>query len=307
MNLDFLWWLTLGVLIGFVAEWIWDWIWFRRRRQVVSVDVETQVSVLRSERDRLAADLRACGDRRAVLESDLKTAQGTLQTVQDELGSLRTRVAGLSQENDQLRAELATLRAGSGAQSGAQGQTLVAKQVGAADATGEVAELRAYNLALYDELAATRMALGRFAGNKGDPLIDIKGIGPLYQDRLYEAGIVTFEQVAAMHPDRLRAIVDPETTFELDTESWREQARQLARLPSRDPLIDINGIGPVYEQRLLNAGVTSFEQLASMSEAQIRAIIKPEAWQNVDIAAWIAEAKVLAQQVRDGTYRKGRY
>ncbi len=213
----------------------------------------------------------------------------------------------MSEENEQLRAELATLRAGSGAQSGAQGQTLVAKQVGAADATGEVAELRAYNLALYDELAATRMALGRFAGNKGDPLIDIKGIGPLYQDRLYEAGIVTFEQVAAMHPDRLRAIVDPETTFELDTESWREQARQLARLPSRDPLIDINGIGPVYEQRLLNAGVTSFEQLASMSEAQIRAIIKPEAWQNVDIAAWIAEAKVLAQQVRDGTYRKGRY
>jgi predicted flap endonuclease-1-like 5' DNA nuclease len=307
MNLIYLWWLTLGVLIGFVAEWIWDWIWFRRRRQVVSVDVETQVSALRGERDRLAADLRACGDRRAALESELKTAQGSLQTVQDELGGLRARVATLSEDNDRLRAELAALRAASSAPASAQGQTLAARQVGAADEMSEVAALREYNLTLYDELAATRLALGRFAGSNGDPLIDIKGIGPVYQNRLYEAGIVTFEQVAATHPDRLRAIVDPETTFELDVESWREQARQMAHLPSRDPLIDINGIGPVYEQRLLNAGVTSFEQLASMTEAQIRAIIRPEAWQNVDIPAWIAEAKVLAQQVRDGTYRKGRY
>lgn len=307
MNLIYLWWLTLGALIGFVAEWIWDWIWFRRRRQVVSVDVETQVTALRGERDRLAADLRACGDQRAALETELKAAQGALKTVQDELGGLRTRVAALSEENDQLRAELAALRAAASAPSSDQGQTLAAKQVGAADETSEVAALREYNLALYDELAATRLALGRFAGSKGDPLIDIKGIGPVYQDRLYAAGIVTFEQVAATHPDRLRAIVDPETTFDLDIESWHEQARKLAHLPSRDPLIDINGIGPVYEQRLLNAGVTSFEQLASMTEAQIRAIIKPEAWQNVDIPSWIAEAKVLAQQVRDGTYRKGRY
>ncbi|MCS6880808.1 MAG: helix-hairpin-helix domain-containing protein [Oscillochloridaceae bacterium] len=306
MNLIYLWWLTLGVLIGFVAEWIWDWIWFRRRRQVVSVDVETQVNALRGERDKLAADLRACGDRRAALESELKTAQGTLQTVQDELGSLRTRVATLSQENDQLRAELAALRAAASAPASAQGQTLMAKQVGTADETTDVAMLREYNLALHDELAATRLALGRLAGSKGDPLTDIRGIGPAYQERLYAAGVLTFEQVAATHPDRLRAIADPETTTELDTEAWREQARQLAHLPGRDPLIDINGIGPVYEQRLLNAGVTSFEQLASMTEEQIRAIIKPEAWQNVDIPAWIAEAKVFAQQVRDGTYRKGR-
>ncbi|NWF79979.1 MAG: hypothetical protein HXY37_08005 [Chloroflexi bacterium] len=307
MNLIFLWWLTLGALIGFVAAWIWDWLWFRRRRQIVSLEVETQLAKIQGERDRLAGELRACGDRRAALEGELKTAQGSLKVAQDELGGLRAQLAALNAENERLRVELEQARSAGVSLDATAGQHLAAQQVGGADENAVVASLREYNLALHDELEATRLAVGRFAGTNGDPLIDIDGIGPVYQERLYKAGVVTFAQVAAMHPDRLRAIVAPNAVFELDTESWREQARQLAKLPARDPLIDILGVGPVYEQRLLNAGVTSFAQLASMSEAEIRAIIRPEPWQNVDIPAWIAEAKVLAQQVRDGTYRKGEY
>jgi hypothetical protein len=37
----------------------------------------------------------------------------------------------------------------------------------------------------------------------------------------------------------------------------------------------------------------------------VRAIIKPESWQNIDPEAWLAEAKIFAGQVRDGTYRRG--
>ena len=43
MNLIYLWWLTLGALIGFLAEWIWDWIWFRGRRQALTTEIETRV------------------------------------------------------------------------------------------------------------------------------------------------------------------------------------------------------------------------------------------------------------------------
>ncbi len=78
MNPIFLWWLTLGAVIGFAAEWIWDWIWFRGRRRGVSVEAETQIFGLQGERDKLALELKTCGDRRVALEGELATARGQL-------------------------------------------------------------------------------------------------------------------------------------------------------------------------------------------------------------------------------------
>lgn len=298
MDPIFLWWLTLGALIGFVLAWIWDWLWFRARRRVVSTEVDTQLSTLAGERDRLAADLRTCGDRRTALEGELTTARG-------ELAGLRSRIGELEGVNAQLRADLDA--ASTGATLGAAALDLTADGAGASEDSGLVSELRSYNLAMHDELDATRRTLARFAAGRGDPLIDIDGIGPVYQNKLYDAGVVSFDQLAAMHPDRVRSLVAPNAAFELDTGGWIEQARRMAGSPLRDPLIDINGIGPVYEQRLLNAGVTTFKQLAELSPDEIRAIINPEGWQNIDPESWIAEARALAAQVAAGTYRKGEY
>jgi predicted flap endonuclease-1-like 5' DNA nuclease len=312
MNPIFLWWLTLGALIGFVAEWLWDWFWFRARRQAVSTDVETQVSTLRGERDRLSTELKVCGERRLALEGDLTTARGRLAELEGyrvrvgELEPLAARVDELSAENTSLRAELDAARLPGVDLSSGAGESLAAREVGG-DEMGTVASLREYNMAMYDELEASRRALSRFAAGRGDPLIDIDGIGPVYQQKLYDAGVVSFDQVAAMHPERLRSVVAPNAVFNLDTTPWIEEARRFGGRPVRDPLIDINGIGPVYEQKLLNAGVTSFEQLAAMSVDEIRAVIAPEAWQSIDPEAWVAEARMLAKQVRDGSYRKGRY
>ncbi len=111
-----------------------------------------------------------------------------------------------------------------------------------------------------------------------------------------------------MSPDRVHAlIVAPNAVGDVETASWIVEAQRLAGRPQRDPLIDIFGVGPVYEQRLLDAGLFTFEQVGQMTVEELRAIIKPKAWQNADFAAWIDEARLLAQQVRDGTYRKGRY
>ncbi|HMQ31986.1 MAG TPA: helix-hairpin-helix domain-containing protein [Chloroflexaceae bacterium] len=335
MDLINLWWLCLGALIGWLVQWAWDWAWFRGRRRVVSVDVETQVSTLRAEREQLAADLRACGDRRVALEGEvaalkargaeyegLRARVGELEPLSArveelaaenaQLGGLRARVGeleplsarveALAEENARLRAELEAAPAPRGAELalGASGQ-------GAVGDPEVLASLREYNVSMYDELDATRRALARYAAGRGDPLIDIDGIGPVYQQKLYEQGVVTFDQLATMHPDRLRSLVAPNAVFALDTQPWIEQARRLSGQPARDPLIDINGVGPVYEQRLLNAGVTSFEQLAAMTAEEIRAIIRPEPWQLFEPEKWIAEARELARQVRAGTYQKGEY
>ncbi len=63
-----------------------------------------------------------------------------------------------------------------------------------------------------------------------DRLTDIRGIGPVYAGKLYEAGIQTFEQLAQMTPDDLYRLIDqPQWRMRsIDAESWIEQAAQRA-------------------------------------------------------------------------------
>lgn len=63
-----------------------------------------------------------------------------------------------------------------------------------------------------------------------DRLTDIKGIGPVYAGKLYEAGVQTFKQLAAMTPEELYALIsEPAWRMRsIDAENWIEQARHLA-------------------------------------------------------------------------------
>ncbi|MCL4295638.1 MAG: DUF4332 domain-containing protein [Anaerolineae bacterium] len=141
-----------------------------------------------------------------------------------------------------------------------------------------------------------------------DPLEDIVGIGENYARRLNRAGIYTFAQLASLSPERIEQIAEVEEPQMIDARSWVAQARGFAfkktqttrALGSRavpqdeDPLVDIDGIGPVYAERLKRAGIVSFWQLASMTPEQVREIIGPEEWQKIDAASWIAQARAMA-------------
>lgn len=63
-----------------------------------------------------------------------------------------------------------------------------------------------------------------------DRLTDIRGIGPVYASKLYEAGIQTYRQLASLTPDELYALMDvPKWRLKsVDGPSWIEQAKQLA-------------------------------------------------------------------------------
>ena len=57
----------------------------------------------------------------------------------------------------------------------------------------------------------------------------------------------------------------------------------------------INGIGPVFAQRLDEAGVRSFADLVAQAPARLREIVEAKYWQAVDPESWIAEARQYAQ------------
>lgn len=63
-----------------------------------------------------------------------------------------------------------------------------------------------------------------------DRLTDIKGIGPVYAGKLYEAGIQTFRQLAAMTPEEVYTLIgEPKWRMRsIDARHWIEQARHLA-------------------------------------------------------------------------------
>ncbi len=69
------------------------------------------------------------------------------------------------------------------------------------------------------------------------------------------------------------------------------------RSPRRDDLKVIKGIGEVFEEKLFEAGITTYGALAGTSAEEIAAIIQPADWQNYDFYDWIRQASELAQKV----------
>lgn len=78
---------------------------------------------------------------------------------------------------------------------------------------------------------ADRSAVGEVAKPSApalDDLTRIRGIGPVYQRRLREAGIRTFRQLAQTPPEKLREIVAAANWQKVEPERWVEEAARLA-------------------------------------------------------------------------------
>jgi predicted flap endonuclease-1-like 5' DNA nuclease len=136
-----------------------------------------------------------------------------------------------------------------------------------------------------------------------DDLAKIKGVGHAYKQRLYQAGIYTWRQVAETDVETLRAAA--RANQGANVEEWPAQARALAEKygrqdatytgPPPDDLTRIRGIGPVNEEALYRAGICTFEQLANASPQELRSLLPPPvAGEEPDIEDWIRQAAKLA-------------
>jgi predicted flap endonuclease-1-like 5' DNA nuclease len=62
-----------------------------------------------------------------------------------------------------------------------------------------------------------------------DDLTRIKGIGPVFQWKLRDAGFNTYKQLAGANPDQLRRMLDIKSWQRVNVEYWIEQARDWAQ------------------------------------------------------------------------------
>lgn len=76
----------------------------------------------------------------------------------------------------------------------------------------------------------------------------------------------------------------------------RAKTKQPVAAPQQDQLEQVKGIGAVFAQRLHEAGVHTFKQLAELSPEQVREIVQALEWQKIDPESWIAQAKALGSE-----------
>lgn len=143
---------------------------------------------------------------------------------------------------------------------------------------------------------------------KKDDLKIIEGIGNKVEQALNTEGITTFTQVAAMSGAELHRIVKEKHGVRIvgSTSSWPRQARLAAtgdkaaldELKSRiksghlyDKLADIEGVGPIIEKMLYDAGIRSFEELAATDVTRLRQIVNDPM---IDPESWPQQANYLA-------------
>jgi len=89
--------------------------------------------------------------------------------------------------------------------------------------------------ALGDQLASMdsqldhlRAEFGTYRQTHPDDLTVIKGIGPVYQWKLRDAGVHTYKDLASSDPAQLRRMLDVKSWQRVDIASWMEQARDWA-------------------------------------------------------------------------------
>ena len=93
----------------------------------------------------------------------------------------------------------------------------------------EVRELREQLAAADTRLDGLRDDFEAYQRTHPDDMTVIKGIGPVYQWKLRDAGVNTYAQLAGADPDQLRRMLDIKEWQRVDISSWIEQARDWAQ------------------------------------------------------------------------------
>lgn len=298
MNITFWLGIFIGLLIGWLIEWLIDLYFWRRPRktgpdsaefarlQQGHAQLSAEVQKLQGERRQAVEDAAAA--RTALSECTDKQTQMTAEFEQlwSENANLKASIEAVEAENERLTGQLNVLMA-AGAVAAVASMADTSADDASADDTAETAAASADTL-IHTPAPADAPA-------KKDPLVDINGIGPVYQKRLYAAGVTSFTQLAALPADRLREIVQAQEWQNIDAEEWIAEARVLADRgptlpPGYDRLEDINGIGPIWADILYKADITTFAKLATLTPEALDDLVPQEDFQRPDFTAWIAEA-----------------
>ena len=330
--------LVLGILIGWVLEWLVELFFFRRNRlqcQRRLAELETALS----ERD---AQLKAARARINSLEIDAANLDARV-TVPDvsvkapgvsfeapdlsvDVPDLSVEAPDMSFETPDLSVDVPDLSVEAPDMSFETPDLSVDVpdlSVKASDVSFETPDLLVDVPDLPDvslragmpEIlagAATGAAVRGLGATPGlekkircpQDLSRIDGIGTVYEQRLYKVGIGSYWDVARAGDDFLKDVLG--TLVDIDLATIKAHALRLAETTGTmyyswdgtapDDFESFPGIGEVYESRLYEAGICTYEALADCTVEQLQAICKAPEMRRPPYTEWIARARRLASQ-----------
>jgi chromosome segregation ATPase/predicted flap endonuclease-1-like 5' DNA nuclease len=136
-------------------------------------------------------------------------------------------------------------------------------------------------------------------------LSDVKGIGTVFEGRLYAAGIGTYWELANTTKDALVKTLQLTNLQKerFDHAAIAADALRLAKETSSegrawdsrqpDDFEPIEGLGFTYEKRLYDAGVCTYAALIEASDGRLEEICRPGKIRKPDYASWRAQARQL--------------
>ncbi len=146
-----------------------------------------------------------------------------------------------------------------------------------------------------------------FAVSCPQDLAQVDGIGTVFEERLYNAGIGSFWELAGMPDEELIEILDLKRFQGVDLGAIKADALRLAnetasagRVWDGTPPDDfeiLEGVGQIYERRLYSAGICSYTALAEATPERLAEICKAPAFHRPDYAFWIAQARRMVATV----------
>ena len=216
--------------------------------------------------------------------------EATLQEKDAELAQLRSQLEALQTKTDALETEVAA------AAPFQEATALSASLEGMGEAKRSAAT------------AAIVAGVQPQMTDRLQPLNRVKRIGRAFRRRLYNAGIGTYWELASLSDDELRDILElsPTQLERVNLEEIRAGALSLARETNSvgqiwhghqvDDFEPMPGIGRVYEERLYEAGVCTFEQLAGMTVEQLAEICHAPEMSQPDYGAWIEYATLVVAE-----------
>ncbi len=215
------------------------------------------------------------------------------------LDEARMQAAALAEQLQRQGAELAAL------------ETRLAETTALLDAAPAVAEVTQWLAELPPAKrvaanAAIREGALPYKTPRPQKLAEIVGIGKVFEQRLYDAGMGTFWEVSQIDDEYAQTALDITDwqMMRLDLDEVRRDALRLAQETNTvgaiweklevDDFEVIEGIGPVFERRLYEAGLHRYADLANATVEQLDAICRAPKLRTPDYAAWIAQAQQLA-------------
>jgi predicted flap endonuclease-1-like 5' DNA nuclease len=216
----------------------------------------------------------------------------------EELQQWKTLARGVQGELKEMESSLSALRDELAAVQGWQARTPNLVRLGQSLAKLPAPKAKAADAAI---------AAGRFpAVSAGcQDLSSIVGIGEVFEQRLYEAGIGTFWEVANLSEAEFRQIVRISNWQQssIDFEGIQVQALRFAQEGNTvgllwegdqpDDLARIKGIGKVFEQKLYDGGIRTYRALAAASEEDLAVILGSQVI-HPQLSQWIRQAEALA-------------